>query len=495
MASIFKQQYTINKNGSIIKKKSQFWYIDYKAAGGVRKRIKGFKDKVATSQLAAKLEREAEQADAGIVDKYKEYRTVSLLKHLEEFGQNLLDKGDTKDHARLTHNRAKAIIEGCKFVLLSDVQPSKVMGYIADRKRSGLSIKSCNYYLGAIKQFFNWMVNDQRTGENPLVHLKSQNANLDIRRERRALEIEELNILLNHTLEGIKHHNLTGKQRYMLYILAMNTGFRAGELASLTWESFNLSETEPSVTVLAGYSKNKQSATLPLNTNITDIYRQWFSEGNFRQSDKVFSGFNKSKGAAMLRKDLEAAGISYQDDSGRYFDFHSLRHTFITNLQKSGVSPKIAQVLARHSTITLTMDTYTHIGLYDERAAIDSLPELANLRSSDRSKNQAVAMKTGTDDLPVKPDEIPYKPAYKKLTKNAYFDSNPLSANVTSTLNENKEISGCKDIHKPLQKNKLSKDCQAMSLNGMGVKKEWAGAELNRRHTDFQSELAVCKYL
>ncbi|HUU17865.1 MAG TPA: hypothetical protein VMW72_11990 [Sedimentisphaerales bacterium] len=63
MASIFKQQYTTkDQNGKRVKKKSAYWYIDYKATGGTRKRIKGFKDKAATAQLAAELERKAELA-------------------------------------------------------------------------------------------------------------------------------------------------------------------------------------------------------------------------------------------------------------------------------------------------------------------------------------------------------------------------------------------------------------------------------------------------
>jgi integrase len=65
--------------------------------------------------------------------------------------------------------------------------------------------------------------------------------------------------------------------------------------------------------------------------------------------------------------------------------FYSMRHTFISNLARSGVSPKIAQSLARHSTIGLTMNTYTHIGLYDERAALDSLPELPVLDGKENS--------------------------------------------------------------------------------------------------------------
>ncbi len=46
--------------------------------------------------------------------------------------------------------------------------------------------------------------------------------------------------------------------------------------------------------------------------------------------------------AAMLRADLEVVGIPFRDDGGRVADFHSLRHTFITNLASGGVHPKTA---------------------------------------------------------------------------------------------------------------------------------------------------------
>jgi hypothetical protein len=45
-----------DQSGKTIRKQSQFWYIDYKTADGTRKRVKGFKDKTATTQLAAQVE-------------------------------------------------------------------------------------------------------------------------------------------------------------------------------------------------------------------------------------------------------------------------------------------------------------------------------------------------------------------------------------------------------------------------------------------------------
>jgi hypothetical protein len=77
--------------------------------------------------------------------------------------------------------------------------------------------------------------------------------------------------------------------------------------------------------------------------------------------------------------------------NGRLFAFHALRHQFISNLAAAGVHPKEAQILARHSTITLTMDGYTHIGLADVAGALDKLPPLLS-----RTKPQALRA-TGTD--------------------------------------------------------------------------------------------------
>ncbi len=99
----------------------------------------------------------------------------------------------------------------------------------------------------------------------------------------------------------------------------------------------------------------------------------------------------------MLRRDLEAAGIPYRDDEGRVLDFHSLRHTFGTNLARAGVAPKVAQELMRHSDINLTMGTYTHVGLYDLNAAVESLPALPHTPTP--------LAATGTTDARPKPEQ------------------------------------------------------------------------------------------
>src|SRR5207244_1513422 len=106
----------------------------------------------------------------------------------------------------------------------------------------------------------------------------------------------------------------------------------------------------------------------------------------------VWPGSWPVQAAWMLRDDLKAAAIAYRDCEGRVADFHALRHSYITLLSTSGVSPKLAQELARHSDIRLTMNVYTNAGLYDLAGAVDSLPALL----STPGRQAAVLAATGT---------------------------------------------------------------------------------------------------
>src|SRR5262249_4149745 len=62
------------------------------------------------------------------------------------------------------------------------------------------------------------------------------------------------------------------------------------------------------------------------------------------------------------------------DDAGRVVDFHGLRHSYVSGLVSGGVSVKVAQELARHSTPNLTIGRYSHVRLHDLTGALEGLP-------------------------------------------------------------------------------------------------------------------------
>jgi len=280
MASVFRRKYTKVVNDRKVKKQSQCWYIKYRDADGIERRVKGYKDKTATQQLAAKLEREAELARARVVDRYKEHRKKPLAAHAEEFKVSLVNKGTTTKQAKQVYNRTMAVLRACKCTFITDVSVSKIQGYLAERRTEGPSVRSSNFYLQAIKQFSRWLVADGRTAENPIAYLKGQNPQLDIRHERRSLTLEEIRKLLEAAANGDTYQSMTGPERYMLYVLALTTGFRAAELASLTWYGLDLSHAEPTITIRAAYTKNRQETTLPLRQDVAAIFREWQSDNN-----------------------------------------------------------------------------------------------------------------------------------------------------------------------------------------------------------------------
>ena len=203
----------------------------------------------------------------------------------------------------------------------------------------------------------------------------------------------------------------------MLYHLALETGLRWSELRSLTRASFDLDAQTPTVTVEAGYSKHRRNDTLPLRSETAEALRSYVADR--LPGASAFPMPSSDRGYKLMQHDLAAARaawikqaedpkerdarerscfLRYEDEAGCVADFHSLRHTFITNLCNGGVHPKTAQALARHSTITLTMDRYTHLTVASQTDALDALPNLT-------TRSPATALRaTGTADENAQPD-------------------------------------------------------------------------------------------
>ena len=59
---------------------------------------------------------------------------------------------------------------------------------------------------------------------------------------------------------------------------------------------------------------------------------------------------------------------------------HVCRHTYCSNMAKSGMNPKTLQYLMGHSDIGVALNTYTHLGLEDAADELKRMEELADAR-------------------------------------------------------------------------------------------------------------------
>jgi integrase len=378
-----------------LRKRGRVWYYRVVDADGVRREFKGCPDRRETEAMAAAAALEASKVKAGLIDPkalgFRDHEARPLADHLTDFRAYLIGKNTTEKHANLTHNRVARLIDLARARRVSDLAPSRIQAALKAIRDEGLSLRSIHHHVRAVKAFSRWLWRDGRARDNSLTHLTTPNPDTDRRYERRALTPDELIRTVQAAERGGVVLKLTGPDRAMLYRVAAGTGFRAEELASLTPEGFDLDGDPPTVTVTAAYSKRRRHDIQPIRPELADALRPWLATK--APGRPVFGKLTKHT-ALMLRRDLDAAGVVVVDASGRVADFHALRHSYITALVKSPAPVKVVQTLARHSTPTLTLGVYAHIGVFDQTSALDALPDLTTPAAGPES---AALAATGTE--------------------------------------------------------------------------------------------------
>jgi integrase len=197
------------------------------------------------------------------------------------------------------------------------------------------------------------------------------------RREAQSLSTDQVRLLL----EAIEGHPMRA-----LIVLALATGLRSGELRGLQWSDIDW--TTGTVTVrrslqrvdgafIALEPKTAASRrTLPLPTVALEAlreHRRWQTEAPIG-SAYVFTQPNgqplhPTTAWRALQLVLGIAALPAMP-------FHALRHTAASLLLAEGVHPRVVMELLGHSTIRLTMDTYSHVIPALERDAADRLNRL-----------------------------------------------------------------------------------------------------------------------
>lgn len=395
MGSLFRQQYTTidKKTGKRVTRKSKKWYIQY-YVNGKQRREPAFRDKMASQVLLAKRMVEAEREAVGIVDHLTAHLIRPLLEHAAEFRDHIVNRGSGETYADTQYNRIAWICENAHLEKIGDITSSKVDGALAkllspvkgtkeagDKKRTiqkPRSLATRNHYVTAMKAFTAWLVDEHRAPSDMLTSLRKRSTQGFETFVRRPLTADEFFRLIEHAKQAEPFAGISGIDRTALYVVAAYTGYRRAELATIEPESFEFGN-EPSVSLWAGASKRKKKERIPLKASVAEGLREWVKS---KPTGETLWNIGEARTADMIRSDLAAIGVVTHAPQAAgeppvVVDFHSLRQTFVTSLARAGVIPKLAQQLARHSTINLTMNVYSHLTADERVAAVESLPDIA----------------------------------------------------------------------------------------------------------------------
>lgn len=381
MANLYKPRYTKvdPDSGERIGKSVRKWYGKYRDPEGILQKVPLCEDKQAAQAMLTDIIRNVEREKAGIVDSATNHLTATIESHIDSFRTHLEAKSRSDQHILETVRLIKSISEKCRLQLLSQLQTAddQIEHYLVERRRTGVSHRTVNADLAAIRSFCRWLLQRQRMHRDPTAALQKLNVSEDRRLERRSLTDRESERIVSTSLQSKnEYRGLAGLERSMLYLLALRTGLRCGELRSLTPASFDFSLDPPVVTLQAAKSKRRKLDRLPIPVEVANAIQEFLKSK--KQGDPVWQGTWWRHAAGMLRSDLAESEIPVEDEEGRVMDFHGLRTTFITNLSRAGITPAIAQKLARHSDINLTMGTYTQLEIKELGYALDRLPSLTN---------------------------------------------------------------------------------------------------------------------
>lgn len=181
---------------------------------------------------------------------------------------------------------------------------------------------------------------------------------------------------------------------YALYVLALSTGMREGELLGLRWQDVDLARRTVQVRMNVAEIAKKRFAlaetktaysrrTVALTQAAVDaLAEHWQKQQLLPTAINMGLVFPSETGGIMIphnitkrsfKRYLVKAGLS------RDIRFHDLRHTAATLLLASGVNVKVVSEMMGHSNVAITLRIYAHVLPHMQQSAVQAMDEMLGL--------------------------------------------------------------------------------------------------------------------
>jgi len=316
-------------------------------------------DKRVAQQKLEEIVRRKQLEAAGVLppEAIREAAIAPINTLLKEYLADLKALGRAEEYIYIVQKQIEKLVSECRWLTVKEVTPNSFSKWRSVQRKAA---KTLNEYLASMNAFLNWLKRNQRVGFNPLKSVEKVQANGRQVRKRRALTSEEMTRLLS-----------VAGPRKVVYLAAVFTGLRRGELEALEWGDLKLDAPKPFLSVRASTAKNRKDAVMMLHPDLLVEFKAIRPKGAGSQ-ERVFAG--RVPSMEVFRTDLAKAKIRFLNERGYRADFHSLRHTLATNLALAGTAPRVAMEVMRHSDIRLTANVYTDAGLLPVSDAVTKLP-------------------------------------------------------------------------------------------------------------------------
>jgi integrase len=363
-----------NGEGSITRRKDGLYMARYTvetAIGAKRKTLYG----KTRGEVSEKLTKAMADRDDGLVF---DADNLKVGEYLERW---LVDS--VLDTVRpTTYERYEQIVRihvrpALGSVKLKNLTPVHVRGLYREKLEEGLSARTVQYIHVTLHKALKQAVQDGLIPRNATEAVKAPQVR---REEMRPLSAEQVKVLLEVA---------RGDRLEALYVLAIHTGLRQGELLGLKWEDVDLESgtlrvrrtlvtakggpvlTAPKTKGSRRSVKLTQGAVEALRSHLKHQLQEIDRAGSLWRENGLM--FASESGEPLDRRYLTSCRYKALLKRAELpmIRFHDLRHTCATLLLSKNVNPKIVSEMLGHASIAITLDTYSHVlpNMRDQAAA------------------------------------------------------------------------------------------------------------------------------
>ncbi len=338
-----------------VRKIDGHWYVDLRFDGSrCRKRSPEDSKRGAEAFEAVLRGRIAKGAPLTVVQEQRKPQERRYADYVEEWFETYVRANNKPSEVRKKRNVLDVHIlpffGDMKLGEISTLHTEQFKSYkmVPHGKRKALGSKTINNLLSVLRKSLNSAHDWGFVDKVPQVkNLKSPKPKISVLHKRDAER------LLSDELDPVWN---------LMIILGLKTGMRVGEMMALHWTDvdldrseicvrFSLSEKEISST------KNNRIRYIPMTPELYLALSAWKRKRKGRKEDLVFGRdgqpYSRYSSYDALRRICKRAEV-------RVIGWHTLRHTFATNLCAKGVPIRAVQELLGHSSIIMT-ERYAHV--------------------------------------------------------------------------------------------------------------------------------------
>lgn len=282
------------------------------------------------------------------------------------------------------------LIPGIGNIPLHQLGPIHIHQLMKSLSNKDISSTTAKYSVRTLKVALNWAVKMQLIPKNPAANIR-----ISTRSTGSGMKVwtdEEV----NRFLQAAK-----GSKFYPAFYLAITTGMRMGELLGLKWTDIDfdrgtisirrtLQRTSAGLQLIEQTKTAKSRRLISISPSTVEVLKKHQVEQKkemiqYNYRDVYDLVFTSRTGKPIEPRNLREYFSLITKKAGLPpIRFHDLRHTHATLLLKQGVHPKIVSERLGHSSISMTLDTYSHVIPSMQKEAAEMFDQIIAGKHRDR---------------------------------------------------------------------------------------------------------------